>query len=265
MSEEEEQDWLVQNLAHLLVSGQKAKHYILEGQKAAEKRKADAFVPNSPDLLMAEIQKRGAQMAREKFWRNPFTLTRWNRHIYQTLCLYFTGDARFETEGCELMGVEAGSFSLNKGILLCGPRGVGKSDMLDLFARNPYAPFLTVSCIALATDYSKKDEGGSVLIDRYAGLIPSPAASKYYGHSHLGLHLDDFGAEGEATYMGAKVNLLDIILQTRYRVARGPFTHLTTNASDEEIQRSYDGRVYDRMIQMFNLIEFSPDAPSLRI
>jgi len=264
LNEEDEQDWLIQNLPSLLVDGQKAKHHILEREKLSQKIALASFVPDTAELLMAEVKKRAEVMAREKFWPKPFTLTEWNEHIYQTLCLYFTGDARFETEGAELMGLEPGAFSLKKGILLCGPKGVGKSDMLELFARNPYAPFVTVSCVSLASDYAKKDEGGPTLIDRYAGMIPSPSGSKYYGHTHLGLHLDDFGAEGEATYMGNRVNLLDILLQTRYRVARGPYTHLTSNASEDAIKQAYDGRVYDRMIQMFNLIEFDPAAPSLR-
>ncbi|RYC70832.1 P-loop NTPase family protein [Spirosoma sordidisoli] len=264
MTEEEEQDWLAQNLPSLLVAGQKAKHHILEGQKLAQKIAAASFIPDTPELLMAEVVKRGEAMAKQKFWRKPFSLTKWNEHIYQTLAYYFTGDARFETEGCELMGVEPGVFDLRKGILLSGPKGCGKTDMLELFSRNPYAPYIVISCLELEMAYSKK-EVGSNIIDQYAGLIPTQNVHHYYGKTHLGVQFDDFGAEGEAVHMGKRVNLMDVLLQTRYRIVRGPYTHLTTNASEQGIQEAYDGRVYDRMIQMFNFIEFSPNAPSLRV
>lgn len=220
------------------------------------------FIPDTPELLFSEIQKRGHRLAAERHWRKPFVLDQANEAIYKVLAMYFTGDERFETEGPSRLGYEEGTFSLHKGLILAGPKGVGKSDMMDLFARNPRAPYAVVSCLDIETEY---DKDGASILDQYASTLPNTYTGHYYGHDKLGICFDDFGAEQDGKHYGKAVNIMDKLLQTRYRLCRGPYTHLTTNASEEQIQTAYDGRVWDRMVQMFNFIEFSQDTPSRRI
>ena len=264
LTAEEEQKAIQDLLPQLLIKAQREKHYAQ--QRAAHEQKVAALnrVPATAKELFMDVQARGGKMAQEKGWRSGFVLDDWNFRIYKALAMYFTGDERFETEGAALLNCEPGSLSLGKGLIVSGPKGVGKSDMMELFARNPYAPYLVANCVELENDYGKK-EAGPHLVDYYSSLIPNSDKSFYYGHNYLGVQFDDFGAEGEAVHMGKRIDLMETIIQLRYRKCIGPWTHLTTNASMKEIEESYDGRVYDRMIQMFNFIEFSPKAPSRRI
>ncbi|PRY40827.1 hypothetical protein CLV58_10610 [Spirosoma oryzae] len=251
-------------LPHVLKTAQKEKHYRLEREKQALKEAQLSHVPESPEEFFVEVQIRGRSLAKRDGWRKPFELDTWRWPYYKLLSLYFMGDERFETEGPALLGYEDGSFSLSKGLLLAGGVGVGKSDMMRLFARNPWSPFQFVSCIDLAVEYSDKEKGGSKVIDQHVGPRHTEKRSFYYGHDYIGTCFDDFGAEGETSYMGNRVNLMELILQGRYRNCRGPWTHITTNASEADIKTNYDHRVYDRMIQMFNFIEYPADTPSLR-
>lgn len=262
LTAEEEQDALQVGVPALLIQAQKEKHYRLEREKADRKMRELAFVPNTPELLFSEVQKRAWKLAAERQWRKAFTLDEYNTAIYKLLAMYFTGDPRFETDGPKLIGVAEGSLSLSKGLILAGGVGIGKTVMMQLYARNPYQPYSVVSCLDLETDYDKE---GPKILDAYSVPQGNGYLGHFYGHEKLGTCFDDYGAEQSGKFYAKSVNVLEKILHARYRTCPGPLTHLTTNARIAELEASTDGRVFDRMVEMFNLIEFSELAPSRRI
>lgn len=262
LTEAEEREALQLSVPSILLQAQKEKHYRLEREKSEQKMRELAFVPNTAELLFSEVQKRAWKLAAERQWRKPFTLDEYNTAIYKLLAMYFTGDARFETEGPALIGVAEGSLSLSKGLILAGGVGIGKTVMMQLYGRNPYQSYTVVSCLDLETQY---DQEGPKMLDYYSAPQGNSYLGHFYGHDKLGACFDDYGAEQSGKFYAKTVNVLEKILHARYRTCPGPLTHLTTNATISELEASTDGRVFDRMVEMFNLIEFSAQAPSRRI
>lgn len=262
LTPEEEQAALSAGAAHLLIEAQKAKYHLINRQQHEEKMRQLAYVPSTPEELLQEVMRRGQQEEQKRGWRLPFALDQYNESIYRLLSMYFTGDAAFETEGPGLIGMEPGSLSLRKGLLLAGGVGVGKTVMMQLFARNPYQPYVVVNCLNLEADY---DRVGAEVFDTYGLAMPINGPTQFYGHRVFGVCFDDYGAEQEGKHYGKVVDIMEKILQLRYASCIGPMTHLTTNASLESLQETIKPRVLDRMIEMFNLIEFDKKAPSRRI
>lgn len=54
------------------------------------------------------------------------------------------------------------------------------------------------------------------------------------------------------------------ILLLRYAKCPGPYTHVTTNNTTDEFLDMYGVRVYDRMREMYNIVEWPADAESRR-
>lgn len=181
-------------------------------------------------------------------------LDEFNSQIFHTLCMYFTGDKRFEQMGA--------GYNLDKGLILFGGVGVGKTALMSLFRYNQHASYQVVNCIDITDSYSVH---GAKEIDLYRSL--KEAESNHpFGHQYIGYCYDDLGTETiPATYFGEKKNVLAEILLGRYaRKQDYKLTHITTNLSVEEIEKNYGSRVLDRMSEMFNQITFDSSACSRR-
>lgn len=140
--------------------------------------------------------------------------------------------------------------NLDKGILLCGPVGCGKTTLMSLMrfiAKEPNK-FISKSCRNISFEFI---EDGFSVIHRYsksAGNINQPST----------IGFDDLGTEGSLKYYGKECNVLAEILLTRYDlfVAQKIKTHITTYLSATEIEDFYGNRVRSRLREMFNLIAF---------
>lgn len=178
-----------------------------------------------------------------------------NEQIFFALCMYFAGDDRAETEY---------GLSLQKGIMLHGPVGCGKTTMLRAFAKNSFNPFSEVSCRTVASDYSLKETGGSLAIDHYS-TFKEVYPGDFYGHKQIGYFFDDLGTENVKKHFGNELNVMEEILLNRYddRALKAK-THITTNLSGDEIGNIYGSRVRSRLREMVNVIIFDKDAPDRR-
>jgi hypothetical protein len=153
----------------------------------------------------------------------------------------------------------------DKGLLLAGPVGCGKTTLLRLFMRNPAQKFGVVSARTVASAYQTKGAPG---LEAYLTA-----------HHSGGVVFDDLGTEATSVHhFGTSCNPMAEVLLARYdefqagRLA-GIYTHLTTNlpvgeASDApgtlSLYGLYGQRVVDRIREMFTLIAFEPTSPSLR-
>lgn len=147
---------------------------------------------------------------------------------------------------------------LNKGILLTGKIGCGKTSILQLM--KPFCckkdSFQIKTCREITFDFAKK---GYETIDQYT--------QKNNSQSRLpGICFDDLGAEQPIKHFGNDCNVMGEILLSRYEsyIAHQSITHCTTNLSASDIEAYYGNRLRSRMRQMFNLISFSNNTTDKR-
>jgi AAA+ superfamily predicted ATPase len=153
--------------------------------------------------------------------------------------------------------------ALNKGILLSGPIGCGKTTLMHLmkyFNNQNQSLFIVKSCRDISFEFIKD---GYDVVHRYTrqsfhknGSVEIP---KHYC-------FDDLGTENNLKYYGNECNILAEILLSRYDlfVTRKLITHLTTNLSATEIENIYGNRIRSRMREQFNLIAFENTIPDKR-
>jgi hypothetical protein len=185
------------------------------------------------------------------------------RQVLEQLAWYFSD------EGAHGPGPGDDGPAPDKGLLLAGPVGCGKTTLLRLFMRNPVQNFGVVSTRTVANAYKNQNPAKDIL-----GLEPYLTA-----HHSGGVVFDDLGTEPTLVQnFGTSCNPMAEVLLARYdefQAGRLPgiYTHLTTNlpvgeASDApgtlSLYGLYGQRVVDRIREMFTLIAFDPTSPSLR-
>lgn len=140
---------------------------------------------------------------------------------------------------------------LNKGILLSGPVGCGKTSIMHLIK-----PFVNAKY-----DYKiKTTREISFEFAKHGFEALQPYTQKSNQQNRLvGYCFDDLGAEQQIKHFGNDCNVMAEILLSRYEhfVDNKSITHITTNLSASEIENLYGNRLRSRMRNMFNLVAFS--------
>lgn len=167
------------------------------------------------------------------------------RELFNLLCLYFTNDPAFEQSG----------YKLNKGLLLSGPVGVGKTELLRIFQKNKR------QCYYLTSVFEIEKQCQEIGVERFAtftGYVPGwGGKEKYFLQPNIGWAFDDVGRESVVFDFGNKSDVISKIIQVRYmNKDKIPFNslHLTTNLTPDEIESRYDYAVKSRLREMFNYI-----------
>lgn len=193
---------------------------------------------------------REAYLNRLDQYGKPFILDVHSEPVFNKLAKYFT-----KSKDCEL--------NLEKGIMLAGPVGCGKTEIMDFFKYNFYDSFIVVSCRDLTYSYSKL---GDEAIKRYNGLIPFVDVHLSYGQNKVGVCFDDMGTEDDRKNYGNESNVMADVMLNRYDNKRNLIrkTHITTNLTTDEMEDRYGTRVKSRMHEMFNLIMFHSFATDRR-
>lgn len=173
-----------------------------------------------------------------------FKIFKRDRPLIRKLCAYIINDSK----AAKRYGI-----SLQKGVLLSGPVGCGKTSLMKLL--------------------------------RY--IIPGkptyemiPSRNVVFSFNHLGFKsvqeygdsgsycFDDLGLEPYGRFYGKDANVMGEVLLSRYelyRTTRGRLkTHATTNLNAAELEERYGNRVRSRMRELFNLISFTPASPDKR-
>ncbi len=176
----------------------------------------------------------------------------------ELICQYICREHRFEDS--------EHLFSFNKGILLMGNFGSGKTQIMRSYRitvntihGNSQKVGIT-SCESLNKAFLKKDEytnqrEGFAALEKYCSL---PFTGKE-------LIFDDLGSE-ETTIMdyGNKICVMAHVLSERYNLHnKGMITHLTTNENSKDIESKYGGRITSRIFEMFNVIKLGAKIDSV--
>ncbi|MDY7396741.1 ATPase [Aureibaculum sp. 2210JD6-5] len=140
------------------------------------------------------------------------------------------------------------NLNLNKGILLTGPIGCGKTSLMSLIRHivPKKRQYQMQSARNISFEYQKI---GHQVIESY--------------NKTKSFCFDDLGIEQNLKHYGNDCNVMGEILLSRYDfwISHKAITHATTNLNAQELEEWYGNRVRSRMRQMFNLISF--DAKSV--
>lgn len=187
----------------------------------------------------------------KKQYGDHFTIYENDKPIIFQLISYFLKDESV---------AEKLEINLNKGILLSGPIGVGKTSIMNLMRlfESTKERFIMKSCRDVSFEFIKD---GYEIIHKYS-------RQSFQSNTHIPkiYCFDDLGTENTLKYYGNECNILAEILLSRYDlfVSKNLITHLTTNLSATEIEEIYGNRVRSRMREMFNLISFDKDDKDKR-
>ncbi|MBZ9631561.1 ATPase [Salegentibacter sp. LM13S] len=138
---------------------------------------------------------------------------------------------------------------INKGILLSGPVGCGKTSLMKLLRHLVPAqrPYEMIPCRNVTFSFNHL---GYKTIEDYGN-------SKYFC-------FDDLGVEPFGRFYGKDLNVMGEVLLSRYELfleTNGKLkTHATTNLNAEELEERYGNRVRSRMRELFNLVAFDQNA-----
>lgn len=188
------------------------------------------------------------QRGKEQFGEN-FHFRKEDEPIILRLVAYFLKDETI----CNKAGI-----SLQKGILLSGPIGSGKTSLMNLMKHITPTEhkFAVKPCRDISFEFI---QDGYEVIHRYS-------KGKLYESSVRNYCFDDLGTENNLKYFGNECNVMAEILLSRYDlfVSRKLQTHITTNLSASEIEKQYGNRVRSRLREMVNLIAFDKGVTDKR-
>jgi DNA replication protein DnaC len=162
------------------------------------------------------------------------------------LCCYFIQDHY----SCAQIGIDT-----NKGILLSGPVGCGKTSLMMLLQH--LAPHKTnYEIIPTRNIVFNFNASGFEVLEKYN-------ETKNYC-------FDDLGVEPTGSHYAKECNVLGEILLSRYELfcqperSRRVLTHITTNLNAQELEKRYGSRVRSRLREMMNVIAFSSNSSDKR-
>lgn len=182
------------------------------------------------------LQKKGMEV-----YGNQFKIVEEDKFLICRMLCYFLQDEK---------PAEKLNINFNKGILITGPVGSGKTSIMNLMRfflpiQNRYN---IKSCRDVSFDFIKD---GYETIHRYS-------RHSFSNHNPITWCFDDLGTENNLKYFGNECNVMAEVLLSRYDlfVSRKLLTHVTTNLSASEIEEQYGNRIRSRLREMMNLISF---------
>ena len=196
------------------------------------------------DQFLVQFERKGKDLFGEHFQVYDS-----DKEIIKQLVIYFAKD--------EEMALQYG-ISLDKGILLNGPVGCGKTTIMSLFRW--FLPqkqrYVLKSCQDVSIQFI---EQGYTVIRKYGRLSFEQDRINNYC-------FDDLGTEDTIKQFGNECNVMGKILSLRYEsyISYNIITHATTNLTSSEIEDYYGTRIRSRMREMFNLISFEKTTPDKR-
>lgn len=200
------------------------------------------------EQLLAEVLARAAEMEPE------FIQDQYSERALWLMCLWHTNDARFETA--------VPGFKLNRGNMVLGNVGCGKTLLMRLFQDTPRQAMVVLPTREIVQAYVEGNLGG---LDKYKYEYTSTMRKSRFGHTEYGICFDDLGLEEVSKHYGQSLDVMAHVLLHRYDYQDlHALTHVTTNLNGQEFEARFGTRLYSRAKEMFNIIKFGKDAPDRR-
>lgn len=198
---------------------------------------------NYQDLVLW-LEKKGVEL-----YGNQFKILEEDYPIIYKLMAYFLKDEAT----CYQYGI-----NLDKGILLSGPIGCGKTTLMHLMKllTPTEHKFNIKPCRDISFEFIQE---GYEIIHKYS-------KGKLYQSDPKTICFDDLGTENNLKYFGNECNVMAEIMLSRYDIflSKKIQTHITTNLSASEIETAYGNRVRSRLRNMINLIAFDKNTKDKR-
>jgi len=213
--------------------------------------------------LLVPVEKKEFSISAKELWvlfkshfqitnNKPFEITEFTIKNLEPIIYYFSKDERFFE--CDNLKKELSVPNFDKGLLIIGNFGNGKTSIMKVF-ENIFKGIVGVGFKGYsANEVVTMFEKCSSDVDRDEFEKIMWRGTRYF---------DDLKTERIASNFG-KVNIFKEIIEERYN--RKSKTYVTCNykkdfpddlnAALDEFEDKYEGRVYDRIFEMFNIIEF---------
>lgn len=186
--------------------------------------------------IIAWLEKKGIELYGKKF-----KILEIDHEIIYKLIAYFLKDEQV----CDKFNID-----LQKGILLTGPIGCGKTSLMNLmkYVAQHDNKFSVKPCRDISFEFIQE---GYPIIHKYS-------IGQLYHSEPRTYCFDDLGTENNLKYFGNECNVMAEILLSRYDlfISKKLKTHITTNLSATEIEKQYGNRVRSRLRELCNLIAF---------
>ena len=217
------------NQQEVLTAANSAKHYKIweQSQRQAEKQSEISKHTELKEKCNYNYFRKLMEDNSINLFSKKLIFNQYNELFIQAICLFLSNDSRAENYNIDL----------NKGILIRGISGLGKTYVIKCLANNELKPINIISMLEICSEIKMEGE---------YNLKPSPVT-----------YLDDLGSEEPTVnYFGTKINWFKDFIELYY-MKNIPFNRLiiSTNNSFDEIEAKYGFRVRSRMKDMFNVID----------
>ncbi len=194
--------------------------------------------------VMQWIEKKGVDL-----YGSHFKILESDHPVIYRLVAYFLKDEQAAFQ----FGLD-----LEKGILLAGPVGCGKTSLMNImkYLTTTEMKYIVKPCRDISFEF---------INDGY-GTIHKYSKGKLYESEPRIYCFDDLGVENNLKYYGNECNVLAEVILSRYDIfiAKRIPTHITTNLSASEIEQHYGIRVRSRLRQMVNLVPYDKHTKDKR-
>lgn len=182
----------------------------------------------------------------KKYAPPNFVLDESNEKIIYTVLLYFLKDRLFHK-----YGIIKNDASLEKGLLIYGDYGVGKTELFKIIRK-----IGRDLCKFNYYDFWFPEISAGSFIEEYMAstnqLESNFRLEKFYGGK---LYIDDLGFEKKAFN---RDEVLGDVLFERNR--HGATSYVTTNLTPAALSERYGERIGDRLPEMFNIISWRGES-----
>lgn len=207
------------------------------------------------------IEKKRIVAIAEKLYPN-YKFDADNRNVFAALFEYFNKDTHFNKRS------QSGyKYSLDKGILLIGNIGSGKTAIMNIFLeymRGKEGNFIMISAKELEREYATNG------FNNIKQFYNNPTTNIRGGteNSPKNICVDDIGTEiGDASHYGTKQNIVRELLYERndYMNHYDVVTHATTNCKLGQLQKLYGDILYSRFNEMFNYVKVTSEDRRIKL
>lgn len=239
-----------EELDEAILAAKKKKEILMEEQRLRQievnNRKFLTQSQWSYDQTVSYATYRAAQL-----FEGKFILDQSNTTIFKLLGLYFSNDKDFIGLASAM---QVDNPSLEKGLLLAGNIGTGKTWIMKLFSKNQKQVFIIQTAKAISELFGKEGEE-SMQQFTTCPVLPVNDVTNFY-HTKMGLCIDDLGTEEVKSHYGNRKNVIGDLIELRYsKMNTGTTLHATTNLTGLQLKDFYGDRVASRLRETMNIIE----------